>query len=791
MIRQSVLPTWLFLLMGILVVSVPQIQAQEVASDGDQPAEQVAPPPKAEPETVPPVPAAEPVSQQPDPATQATSEEANTEQEQKQEPTIEEPPLPDNDNGMYAEKAKAPDLEEVVVTAQRREESLFLSGRSVDTLKAKQIQERQPRTVPEALRESPGVFVQSTNYGGGSPIVRGMVGPQVLILVDGIRLNNAVFRTGPLQYLNLLDTHEIEQLEVVRGPGSILYGSDALGATLNARTFMPKDRRSDGEAGVNGLFGGRFGSAARDVTGHALLDGGGSWFGANLTVTGKQYDDLRGGRGVGVQPYSGYDQVNVSGKLMARLSEGFVKDWTFTLGYHLARMTDVGRAEQLQTKHRYNVYQNDHDLVYARGEMFFEPIHTDLELTLSYQRFFEDKQTNQLDDSHQARLTKQNDRITVHTIGTDARFHTALLDKHLNLIYGAEYHKDLVDSESVSRDLVTGERGKGTPPYPEGSDFELGGAYLTAEGELLPLDWDFALRLSAGYRFQHMGGSADAREDLPAIDYAAQAHVFMAALQASYKRHWMSAFTWSQGFRAPNLDETTAIGDLGDWYQVPNESLGPERSDTLEWLNRFQAWRLSGSLAGYITLLSDFIRRESATLDGEDTYDGLPVIRNANGGEARLYGLEAQLAMRLGAGFTVSTSLTYTYGKEVLDDEAKAADEQHRDSRPMSKIPPLFGDARLRWDHTFSPDALFFAETFLLFADKQDRLSDTDRQDVRIPEGGTPGWVTWNLRSGLDLYEALRLSLSLENLTDVKYKYHASGVYGAGTNGILSMELRY
>ncbi|RJO65860.1 MAG: TonB-dependent receptor [Myxococcales bacterium] len=711
-------------------------------------------------------------------------------------PPSENPETPQTDAAPAKTDEEAPpatdsSLEEVVVTAARVEEAPFLSGRSLDVLGKHEIQQRQPRTVPQALRESPGVFVQETNFGGGSPIVRGMVGPQVLILIDGIRLNNAVFRTGPLQYLNLIDQYEVSRLEVVRGPGSILYGSDALGATINALTFVPRDRRREDGFGVNFQLAGRYGSAARDKTGHGLVDLGYSWFGANASATYKDFDDLEGGRGVGTQPYTSYRQVNASGKLTARLSEGFFEDWTATLGYHLARMMDVGRAEQLESKQRYNLYRNDHDLLYARANLLFKPILTDLELTVYYQRFYEDKETDQLDEERTFTESVTNDRITVNTVGVDAEFDTRLLEDRLRLVYGAEYHKDFIDSSAAANDLVTGERPERQAPYPEGSSYELGGAYLSAQGELLPTSWNWGLRLTAGYRFQHMGGTAEAREGLPAIDYANQSHIFMLGLQGSYKQHWLASFTWSQGFRAPNLDETVAIGDLGDWYQIPNESLGPERSDTLELLNRFDAWRLSGSLAGYVTLLSDFIRREPATLDGQDTYNDLPVVKNANGGEARLYGVEGQLQFRLWYGLSLAGSITYTYGEELLDEEAQAADPAQRDSRPLSKIPPLFGDARLRWDNRFNKDVKFFAETYLLFAARQNRLSDTDLEDVRIPEGGTPGWATWNLRSGLDLYEIASLVLCVENLTNTKYKYHASGVYGAGTNAMLSAEIHY
>ncbi|MFA6033506.1 MAG: TonB-dependent receptor, partial [Myxococcota bacterium] len=609
------------------------------------------------------------------------------------------------DAGQLPDAGQAPDagpavtdqeasLGEVVVTANRYEEVPFLTGRSIDIISRREIQQRQPRTVPEALRESPGVFVQETNMGGGSPIVRGMVGPEILILLDGIRMNNAVYRTGPLQYLNFLDTYEIDRMEVVRGPGSVLYGSDAMGATINAITFVPRDRRALDGFGGNFQLSGRYGSAAQEKTGDGQVDLGYSWFGANASVTYKDFVNLEGGRGVGIQPYTSYSQLNASGKLIARVPDGYFKDWTATLGYHMARIMNAGRAEQLETKQRFNIYQDDDDLVYGRGEMLFKPIFTDLRLTVYYQRFYEDKATDQMDRDQTYIKTVTYDRITVNTAGVDGQFNTSLLGDRLRLVYGAEYHKDFVDSSAISVDRASGVVSPRAAPYPAGSSYELGGAYLTMTGELLPLDWNYGLRLTGGCRYQFMGGAADAREALPAVDYAYNAGVFMLGVQGSYRKNWTSSFTWSQGFRAPNLDETVAIGDVGGWYQIPNNSLGPERSNTFELMTRFDAWRLSGSLSGYASLVSDFIRRESATYNGQSTYDGLPVVRNGNGGDARIYGAEGQLKFRMWWGLSLAGSVTYTYGEELLDKAAQEKDPEHRSSRPLSKIPPLFGDIR-------------------------------------------------------------------------------------------------
>ena len=131
-----------------------------------------------------------------------------------------------------------------VVSAARHEQRVIESPRSVSVLTSEEIRKRNYRTVPEALNEMMGILVQETNYGGGAPIIRGMIGNRILILVDGIRLNNSVYRLGPLQYLNTIDLYRVERIEVVRGPSSALYGSDALGGLINIVTRSPETGRA-------------------------------------------------------------------------------------------------------------------------------------------------------------------------------------------------------------------------------------------------------------------------------------------------------------------------------------------------------------------------------------------------------------------------------------------------------------------------------------------------------------------------------------------------------------------
>jgi hemoglobin/transferrin/lactoferrin receptor protein len=133
--------------------------------------------------------------------------------------------------------ADAYDLDEIIVTASRRSEKVFAVPYTANVQDARElIENRQVRTLVDAMRELPGVMVQKTGHGQGSPYIRGFTGLRTLFLIDGIRLNNSTFREGPNQYWNTVDPFSVQRLEVVKGPSSVLHGSDAIGGTVNAIT---------------------------------------------------------------------------------------------------------------------------------------------------------------------------------------------------------------------------------------------------------------------------------------------------------------------------------------------------------------------------------------------------------------------------------------------------------------------------------------------------------------------------------------------------------------------------
>ncbi len=682
--------------------------------------------------------------------------------------------LPAEDDG-GAEPTDDPEYETVVVATRLPEEE-HNSTRAVSIINEAELLERAPRTTPEALLDAPGVFVQHTNHGGGSPIVRGMIGPQNLILLDGVRLNNSVWRTGPLQYLNLVDPLVLGRIEVLRGPGSVLYGSDAVGGVIQLQLIRP-EQFHDHDSAYGGRFIGRVGTADVQLTAHGLFGLGGHGFSLLGGATYKSFSDLTAGREIGRQEHSGYSNWSALGRLRWQRRLGSGLRLTLSGTYLSSGITGAGRTDKLEDLGSLQIYDNIDHLLFVRGRLRIPAIATTIELTTSFQHFFERKDTLTLDEMRLLTLRTIRDEVTARTLGLDLDSVTRFLDGRLRLRLGGMWYHDWVEADrwaGAGEDL----REVANGAYPDGSTYSSYGVYALLDGRLLSRG-DHEFRLSVGYRLHGMAGFAPA-DGFEGSDSSHVGHVVFASAQYLLQDRLNLSFTFSQGFRAPNLNESALLGDTGKYFHVPNDNLRPEQSDTFELLGRLRLGPVSLEVTGYVSLIRDLIRRQETAYEGQTEIEGKPVAWNINAGDGLIWGIEPRLVLALGQGLSLAGHLTYTVGQSSLGDV---------DHVPMSRIPPLFGQLTLRYEHRLRGRMRFFVEALFRGAAKQDRLSPEDERDVRIPVGGTPGWWTLGARAGVVDPRHFALRVGLDNLLDTTYRYHGSGVHAPGVNALVTAAL--
>jgi hemoglobin/transferrin/lactoferrin receptor protein len=691
--------------------------------------------------------------------------------------------------GVGDEPEADPSMSELItVTASRRREVAIESPRAISVVDRGEMDRRLVRTTPEALLEEPGVFVQRTNYGGGAPFVRGQFGNRILLLVDGIRLNNSTFRTGPNQYLNTVDPLLADRIEVVRGTGSAMHGSDAIGAAINVIPVAPRLR--EGRALRTEL---RLGSSSADES--IQLGGRMRWSGqraaAVLTASARRFGELRGGKDTGVQRFTGYDEWSASSAGMFEVAP----DLALTGALQSTRQFDVPRTDR-STPGDVRVFTlQERQLAYLRLQADSVGPLSDVRATTSFQR-----QRELADRYRVSRDEQERDDNRVGTLGFQVEGQATVAGP---LVAGLEAYLDFVASRAA-RGTLSGPVLTSRPElarYGDGVAYQSFAAFaghrldltdqLSLNSELrlgavrvsLPDD-DRVVRLFPGAELQPLGAAVDV---VP---------VYAGGLRLRWAPTTFLALSGgiSLGFRAPNLDDYARLGAEGGSFLLPTRGLSPERalSPELDAKMVLPGGAETGLAYAY-TYVFDALGRAGATIAGQSTLDGLRVVQVANADSARYHAVELYGRVPLWRRLAVFGNAAWAYGQ--VRRQVPAADPSLPATfvnEPAEKIPPLFGRFGLGWR---APGNLWFAEGLLRFALRQDRLGLSDLTDPRIcPDvpgtcRGTPGWATFTIRAGAMLLEhRLRITVAAENLADRSYRMHGSGIDGAGRSVSVLLE---
>ena len=691
-----------------------------------------------------------------------------------QDPTSPRPSRP--------EEAPPPTLSETVITATRVREPAQEVPFAIETVDAQALAERSYRTLPQALRDLPGVMVQETAHGQGSPYIRGFTGLRNVLLVDGIRLNNSVFREGPNQYWNTVDALSLERVEILKGPSSVLYGSDAIGGAVQALTpsaLPPVRSPAPGEpAAVAPVYGRllyRYADAEasntlRAETGLSLWDGLG---GLRLGGTFRDFGDLEGGRDTGEQPNTGYDELDGDVKLERLVGETS----RLTLAHQRVRQDDVPRTHRtiyavpfegttVGSDRKRDLDQN-RDLTYLQlaGGAPGEAIEG-YRLSLSWHA--------QEESRHRIRGSGARERqgFEVGTLGLLAEATTS--SSFGRLTFGLDYYRDEVDSFSTTNPVQG--------PVADDATYDLLGLYLQDRIELRD-----DLELTLGARLNYAAADADRVSD-PVSGNPIDVDEDWTALVGSARfLHRLGDGAWSlfggvsQGFRAPNLSDLTRFDSARtNEFEVPAPGLDPEEFLTFELGVKTEREQLAAQASFFYTDIEDQIVRFPT---GNTNAAGEFEITKDNVGDGYVFGVELGASYDFLPEWSVFGNATFLDGRvETYPSSAAVVDEEYPD-----RLMPLTAQLGLRWERADT-----WAEFMTVVADDADRLSTRDKGDTsRIPPGGTPGYEVLHLRAGRRLGEHAHLRLGIENVFDEDYRVHGSGQNMPGRNLIGALEISF
>jgi hemoglobin/transferrin/lactoferrin receptor protein len=632
-------------------------------------------------------------------------------------------------------------MDEVTVTATKRLSQSSRLPYSITILSREDASRQLSRTVPESLTGIPGVFIQKTNHAGGSPFLRGLTGNQSLILVDGIRLNNSIFRYGPNQYMTLIDPFIVEKVEVIKGTGSVQYGSDAMTGVINIQTtalrFQEKPQWNE-KASL------RLTETGMEFSFRPELKYEGKKFAFILGASNKKFGDLKGGDSTGFQTPSAYAEKSFDIKWMNDLGRG----WQLTGAYQWLQQTDV------PVYHKYiveNFTLNTSDpigrgLGYLQLKKSFNSTHfKSLDIFVANQHVAESRFTRK----NSSTITRfERDRISTTSAGIDLTQH---FNAHWNVNTGIELYIDGVHSERKENNTATGVNIILRGLYPDGARYANIAAYTLHHFQLNKL------QLEAGMRYNRYIATIN-EATLGKVILKPDALVFQGGANYQlFKAIYLYA-NISDGFRAPNIDDLGTLGIVDFRYEVPAYSLKPERSVNNELGVKYLSSNLSGSLSVFRTTLYNLISRVKTTerINGYDVY----IKENVDKGFIR--GWEAQLVYKPAKFFRTQFSATNLYGQSLTKNQ------------PLRRIPPF--NARISAEYLISH---LVAGISFDHASTQRRLEAGDKSDNRIPAGGTPGFNLLNMHFA---YQANNLSFRvyLNNIFNVDYRTHGSGINGIG-----------
>ncbi len=693
-------------------------------------------------------------------------------------------------DGSHARDDGAGLLDPIVVTATRIEEQNFYVPYTVDVLDGNTLSsERAARTLPEALSETPGVLVQKTGHGQGSPFIRGFTSQRTLLLIDGIRLNNAVFREGPNQYWNTVDPLTIDRLEVVKGPSSVLYGSDAIGGTVSVTTRSREPLR-EGDA-ANGAFDWgrriyyRFASAENSHASRAELDAAyGTHVGILGGVTYKDFGDLSGGRDIGEMPNTGYEDFDADVKTIVRLRP----DLDLVLAFQRVDQDDVPRTHSTIFSKSFRGttigtdFKRDLDQIRHLGyaQLHWQP-EADWLSRVSFSTSYQQQEEIEVRVRSNARKRRQGFRDG--TFGSWVQFESPAPIG--TLTYGVEYYHDEVDSffkEFEPDGSLRSVRPRG--PVADDASYDLLGVYL--QDAFRPVE---RLEVIVGGRFNYAHAEADEVDPDPSSapnfgDLNEDFSSAVGSLRLVYEmlEEWNLFGGVSQGFRAPNLADLTRfdVARSGE-VETPAPDLDPE--DFVSFEAGSKLWIEEVGLETYASYHYTLIDGMIVRFPTGNVIDGDPEVTKDNAGDGFLHGVELGLAWNFCGGFTALGSVTWMEG------EVDTFIGSTKSRKPLSRLQPATGIIGLRWD---SPERKYWVESTVTIVDNQDRLSPRDEADTqRIPPGGTPGYTIYTIRGGAQVIEGLKLFAAVENITDVDYRVHGSGQNAPGTNAILGADWRF
>ncbi|MCC7301517.1 MAG: TonB-dependent receptor [Bacteroidia bacterium] len=709
------------------------------------------------------------------------------------------------------------ELDPVLISADKYGERKKEIPYTMELIDIKQIEFQNAQNTGDMLMNSGSVFVQKSQQGGSSPSLRGFEASRVLLVVDGVRMNNAIYRAGHLQDVITLDQSMFDRTEILFGPSSVMYGSDALGGVM---CFYTRKAVFGDDSGmyVNSNSWFRWSSANNEFSGHADINLGWKKLASITSFTHSTFGDLRAGSNrhpfydqywrrdfyidtingtdtllknpdPNTQLYSGYSQYDLFQKFSWKVRENILQ--TVNLQYSNSsniprydRLTDTSANGDLRFAEWYYGPQLRLMSILNTRVLAENKIFNSLSISLAAQKIRQQRITRRYKNNDR---NIQEENLLVFSFNTD--FVKFLSEKH-DIHYGIEVTYNDVQSDAHTRNRITDEKTPYPTRYPNGgSTMSSYAGYFAYKGKVAKNK----IILTAGLRYSAGSISADFSDTAfypfpyAAIGQRNSALTWTAGVVWNPSEKWKFALMNSSGFRSPNVDDLAKVFDSSPGMLiVPNPDLAPEKVINTEISADARLGKhLHAFIAGWYTVLTDAIVVKDFIFDGKDSllYDGqmsqVQAAQNADDG--MITGLTGTLHFLFNDLFTLKSSATYTYGRYHDSDNDTVI--------PLDHVPPAFGQTALNIKSKK-------AETEIYVRYNGPKLlrdyspSGEDNLQYATAEG-MPSWVTLNFKTAFRINRMITVNTGVENILDTHYRHFASGISAPGRNFFVTLRGKF
>jgi len=704
-------------------------------------------------------------------------------------------------------------LNDVTVSYNKWEHKLNEVPNRITKISIRNARLQNSQTMADLLGSTGEVFIQKSQGGGGSPMIRGFATNRILIIVDGVRMNNAIYRSGNIQNIISLDPLALEDAEIIFGPGSLIYGSDAIGGVMDFHTLQPKFSATKNKTLFKGGGLIRYATANKEKTAHADLNIGSERLSYLSSFTYSDFEDTRMGLHGGdasylrpqyvqringkdsiftnsdprVQKFTGYHQKNIINKIRFKPNEYLDLQY----GYHYSATGNIPRYdrlieyadEALRFADWYYGPQlwNMHALQahFKKKNAFFDQ----LKFVTALQNYEESRFDRRRNNNF---LRRQTETVTAFSVNAD--MNKQLTEKQ-ELFYGLEFIHNKVGSTASNTQINNEQQKAVATRYPDGSTWRSYAAYLSYKNNI-----SGQVSLVAGLRYNH--ADLEAKFDTAFFKFPfTQAGISNGSVTGNvglvYRpaKNWQLNANFSTGFRMPNIDDAGKVFESAPGIVVvPNPNLAAEYAYNSE---IGVVHRVNGKYQVYLsvfyTILDNALTRRPFRFNGKDSilYDGIfsAVEAIQNVARATVWGVQAGWETQFAGYFTWETKLNWIQGKET--------DDTKNIQVPLRHAPPFYGSTAIKFRKKNLDVELYGVHNSRI---SNADLAPSEQAKTFIYAKDTngkpysPAWSTLNIKASYTCTKfPLQVNAGWENITNERYRPYSSGLVAAGSNFIISM----